>query len=55
MTNGTVGLVLARLAIVGIVQIDVNAHVTIRTMFKVLGSTDTAKAAFLTMVGILVS
>jgi hypothetical protein len=54
LAYGTVGLVLARLAIVTAVQGLINAHSTVVTVLKVIASTDTAKATVLAMIRVLV-
>ena len=51
LTDGTVGLVLANLAVVIVVEGPVDAHATVVAVFKVLGAADAAKAAIGTMIG----
>lgn len=53
LTNRTVGLVLAHLAIVVVVQGPIDAHATIVTVLKVLGTTHPTKSTIRTMVGTL--
>ena len=53
MTNWTIGLVLAALAIVLVVKRLVNAHATGVAVLKVLGTSHTAKSTFGTMIGLI--
>ena len=51
LTHGAIGVILARLAIVVVKQLDVNAHAAIVTVTKVFTSSNTAEAAVCAMVG----
>jgi hypothetical protein len=50
LTDGTVGLVLAHLAVVIVVEGAINAHAAIVTVLKILGTADAAKATVFAMV-----
>jgi hypothetical protein len=50
LTDGAVGLVLAVLAVVIVVESTIDAHSAVMTMFEVLRATDTTKAAVSTMI-----
>lgn len=50
LTDGAIGLVLAVLAVVIVVQGAINAHAAVVAMFEVLSSTHTTKATVRTMV-----
>jgi nucleoside diphosphate kinase len=51
LTDGTIGLVLPSLAVVIVVEGNVNAHATIVAVLEILGTTDATKATIGTMVG----
>ena len=51
MADGTIGLVLSRLAIVTFVERSINAHTTVVAVLKVFGASDPAESAVGTVVG----
>jgi hypothetical protein len=50
LTDGTIGLVLAHLAVVIVVEGAINAHAAIMAVLEILGTTDAAKTAVFAMV-----
>ena len=53
LANGTVGHVLARLAVVIVEEEGINAHAAVMTVLEVLPATDSAEATVGAMVGLL--
>ena len=53
LTNGAVGHVFARFAVMTVKQHSINAHATIMTMAEIFAATDATKATIMTMVGVI--